>query len=111
MSSSELDMLCLNTSMLLESTDQPATAHYLIGYVPGEPHARELEKHLVVLSAQRVSSCEWVLRAAPGKTLELYRTIGRFDVKGFFAQQLSDGHDWHKIAFAASALISRLKAS
>ena len=90
---------------------QPGMAHYLIGYQPEDPNAHDLEELLATLRACKVSSCEWVLRAEPGKTLEFYRTLGRFDVRGFFAQQLSEGYDWHKIAFEADALFSRQKAS
>jgi hypothetical protein len=87
------------------------SAHYLIAYEPHDPHAPQLEEYLTNLCARRVSSCEWVLKAQPGKTLELYRTVGRFDVSGFFAQQLSEGYDWHKIAFEADVLFSRLRPS
>jgi hypothetical protein len=86
-------------------------AHYLIGYEPNDPNAPELEQCLTHLCARRVSSCEWVLKAESGKTLDFYRTIGRFNVRGFFAQQLSGKYDWHKIAFEADVLFSRLKAS
>lgn len=111
MSHSEWKVTWLNTYMFREFTPQPVTVHYLIGYQSGDPHVQELEDHLVAVGARRVSSCEWVLKAAPGKTLELYRTIGRFDVKGFFAQQLSEGYDWHKLAYEADAFFSRVKAS
>jgi hypothetical protein len=97
--------------MLTRFTCKSRMAHYLIGYEPRDPNAPHLEEHLKTLSARRVSSCEWVLRAEPGKTLEFYRTIGRWEVRGFFAQQLSEGYDWHKIAFQADTFLSRLKVS
>jgi hypothetical protein len=94
-----------------QSMPRSVMAHYLIGYEPSDPNASVLEEHLASLSARRVSACEWVLKAEPGKTLELYRTIGKDDVRGFFAQQLSDGYDWHKIVFQADVFLSRRKAS
>jgi hypothetical protein len=97
--------------MARQFTPQSIMAHYLIGYELGGPNVPVLEKHLANLAARRVSSCEWVLKAESGKTLDLYRTVGKDDVRGFFAQQLSEGYDWHKIVFEADALFSRLKAS
>jgi hypothetical protein len=90
---------------------KPDLAYFLIGYEPHDQNARQLEELLASLNAKRVSSCEWVLKAERGSTLELYRTIGSCDVRGFFAQQLSDGFDWHKIAYQADDLLSHLKIS
>ncbi len=71
--------------MFRKTANQCASAHYLIGYEHGDPNAPELEERLTDLCGRKVSSCEWVLRAEPGKTLEFYRTLGRFEVRGFFA--------------------------
>jgi hypothetical protein len=95
-----------------KSAPQPAVAHYLIGYEPSDPRAAELEDCLIDMGAQRVSRCEWVLKTEPGNTLELYRSLGRrFDVRGFFAQQLDGAHDWDSIVVEADVFFALLKSS
>lgn len=97
-------------SMISKTAKQSDKVYYLIGYEPSDPNRTQLEEHLRSRCAQRISSCEWMLKEEPGKTLDLYRTIGRFDVRGFFAQQLSKRYDWHKIVIQAQDFFARPKA-